>query len=255
MRRSRVSGLVFIFVVVSVAMAMLPDSHACGPIGNRCGGPCPPELPICAKASNGACVCTNTWGDIDDGGPRMVGVNSSLAFEAILTGAEGGPSLFSVGNTVTVRQLAEFDVFVTHSPNWGSATQTIRVPALAASLTLKVTANDPGNPAVVHFRVVAFSGSLASFASVAINGDQTGMNLFSLRSDSVGFINTTTGRWQLSLYLNLKNGVFPGDPAAVQAFLSGGFNLSNRIAEISLATVNGDAVAIVADSPGENQQF
>lgn len=192
------------------------------------------------------CGCQDLQGN--GGGCAAKLLDVSLGLTAQISNGSGGPSLFSVGNSITLTQAGAALVRVDHSAGWGGGTQDIAIPPSTISVTVRITGVDPGNPTRRNFVLTGLGAVLPSFASVALGGGQTGDNYFSvdpLRNGD-GWIDLATGEFKISAYARFYNGIFQASPALVQANLGGNFNFAQN-----KAFVTGSASKqALATSPG-----
>ncbi len=170
---------------------------------------------------------------------------------AVLSDSTGGAEWLTPGNTLTLTQENDVHVRVEHDDNWGGGTRTILVPARTLSAVIHFTEFDDANPTRLRFDVVSVGAVLPSFASVALGGDETGENVFSLDSGGgSGWIDTATGEFFVKLYVKFLNGVFSASPARLQASFRGQYDRGSGRFHVE-PNEAGDEDA-VAESPEEN---
>ena len=172
----------------------------------------------------------------------------SASFNIQLVGMEGGPDIFTPGNTITATQANSLIVPIHHTAGWGGGTEQVTIPAGMLSLTVEFEAWDTEVPSRLWFKVNSIAANLPSFATIALGGNQTGANVFALRGSQYtnGYIDTATGYISANIYAEFFNDVFTEEPAGVQAMIDGQFDCSGNTATFNFA----DAVRVVTDSPG-----
>ncbi len=219
-----------------------------------CGGLCPRESPICAKTPAHHCACTGSPILEPYTEPQLIPDQLlSAHFNATLVGSGGGEGWLRVGNSISFTQASSVTVLIKHSQAWGGGVEYVSVPSGILSFVVRITRVDDIDPNRLWFTLTSLSATLPSFSSVALGGGQTGDNTFSeLNSQTAGWVDKTTGHFEVNVYAKYFNDIFCSAPALVQGRFEGTFDRVNHHTDVDYSL---GSISMISDSPSENPPF